>query len=68
VPRTARARTRSNAFTAQLKLVPDLNRTGFLGCSNFDGRSVRVNGATLACAERPLPSAGDSFCANAGLV
>jgi hypothetical protein len=25
------------------------------GCSNFDGRTVKVNGRTVMCAELPLP-------------
>jgi len=29
------------------------------GCSNFDGRTVKVNGTTVACAELPLPSKVD---------
>jgi hypothetical protein len=26
------------------------------GCSNFDGRTVKVNGTTVTCAELPLPN------------
>jgi endoglucanase len=29
------------------------------GCSNFEGRTLKVNGTTVACAEFPLPSKVD---------
>ncbi len=29
------------------------------GCSNFEGRTLKVNGTTVACAELPLPSKVD---------
>ncbi len=29
------------------------------GCSNFDGRSVKVNGQTVTCGQVPLPDAVD---------
>jgi endoglucanase len=32
---------------------------GGWGCSNFDGRTLKVNGTTVACAELPLPSKVD---------
>ena len=39
-----------------LKVTLDI--TGW-GCSNFQGRTVKVNGTTVSCAELPLPSKVD---------